>query len=598
MKFVKLLLLSITIIFFAWTSPLQAVSLAQLPPSAQIREITSLTNSQDVLTVATFNVENLDPSDDNRFDGIARIIVENLRAPDVIALDEIQDNNGNVNDRVVNANLTYEELITAINNTSGPEYDFVDIAPRDDQDGGEPGGNIRVGFLFQPNRVSLARLPKGGSSDAVAVLQGSDGLDLSLNPGRIDPQNDAFNDSRKPLAAEFLFNGQKLFIIANHFVSKLGGSPDDVKRLNQAEIVSQFVSELLQSEPDANVIVLGDLNDLPDSPPLETLKEELKNLPERLPRDEQYTFKFKGDLQLIDHLLVSDHLSRVAQPDVDIVHVNIGFRRSASDHDPVLAAFRLPASQFNSSTTRPTPSVSQFESVSNSATAPPQSSDTDLINQLAEEYKPSKNLNYDQARDQMFGVIDNQSGVVTDVYAGYSIRLTGSGDPSKEADSLGLNTEHVWPQSKGADSGNAQADLHHLFPARKDINTERGNKPFEDINDTSTKKWFRDDALLSSIPTREIDEFSESASSRFEPREEVKGDIARAMFYFYTIYRNQGDKKDPSYFGLQRETLCRWNRIDPPDNAEIERSHAIASFQGNDNPFVLDATLADRAYCS
>lgn len=377
MKFIKLLLLSITIIFFVWINPLQAGLLAQLSPassSAQRREITSLRNSQDVLTVATFNVENLDPSDGNRFDDIARLIVQNLRTPDVIALVEIQDNNGKVNDKVVNANLTYEELITAIDNTSGSEYDFVDIAPRDDQDGGEPGGNIRVGFLFQPNWVSLARLPSGGSSDAVAVLQSADGPNLSLNPGRIDPQNDAFNDSRKPLAAEFLFNGQKLFIIANHFVSKLGGPPDDVKRLNQAEIVSQFVSELLQSDPDANVIVLGDLNDLPDSPPLETLKENLRNLPESLPRDEQYTFNFRGNPQLIDHLLVSDHLSRVAQPEVDIVHVNIGFRRSASDHDPVLAAFRLPASQFNSSTIRPTPSVSQFPSVSNSATAPPQSS--------------------------------------------------------------------------------------------------------------------------------------------------------------------------------------------------------------------------------
>jgi len=248
------------------------------------------------------------------------------------------------------------------------------------------------------------------------------------------------------------------------------------------------VAELLQSDPDANVIVLGDLNDISNSPPLEVLKKVLTNLPEGLPRAEQYTFDFRGNRELIDHLLVSKHLSRIAQPEVDIVHVNVGFRGSASDHDPVLAAFKLPYNQSNSLTSRSTPSVSQPASTSNSITASPQFSEEGLFDQLAEDFQPNNNLNYDRARDEMFGIIDNQSGTVTDVYAGYSIRLTGSGDPSKEAGRLMLNTEHVWPQSKGAGSGNAQADLHHLFPARMNINSDRGNKPFDDINDRSTMK--------------------------------------------------------------------------------------------------------------
>jgi len=575
MKFF-LILLSIVITFFTCAEPLQANSLAQLSPAATLpRETTALSSSANVLTVATFNVENLDPSDGSRFNRLARIIASNLRAPDVISLIEIQDDNGEVNDRVVSARQTYEKLISAINDNSGPQYDFVDIAPQDDQDGGAPGGNIRIGFLFQPERVRLFRAPKGSSSEAVAVLQSLNGPDLSLNPGRIDPNNDAFGDSRKPLAAQFIFNNQKLFIIANHFVSKLGGPPDDQKRLAQAEIVNQFVSELLQFAPNANVIVLGDLNDLPNSPPLETLKQNLSNLPERLPAADQYTFDFRGDRQLIDHLLISENLSRVAQPQVDIVHVNIGFR-GASDHDPVLAAFTLPAI----------------------SPALPPLSDTDLIKQLVEKFKPSGNLNYDRARDQMFGVIDNRSAIVTDVYAGYFIRLTGSDDPSREADRLGLNTEHVWPQSKGASRGNAQADLHHLFPARININSDRGNKPFADIEDTSTEKWFRDDVVLSTIPSRDIDEFSELAFAKFEPREEVKGNIARAMFYFYTFYRDQADAVDASYFNEQRQTLCRWHQLDLPDDAEVERSRAIANFQGNVNPFVLDATLVDRAYCT
>ncbi|WP_243147365.1 endonuclease [Scytonema sp. UIC 10036] len=221
-----------------------------------------------------------------------------------------------------------------------------------------------------------------------------------------------------------------------------------------------------------------------------------------------------------------------------------------------------------------------------------------LIEELAREYKPNGNLNYDRARDQMFGVIDNKGGIVTDIYTGFSIRLTGGGDPSQKADKLGQNTEHVWPQSKGADKGNARSDLHHLFPSRIDVNSDRGNKPFSEIEDRSTEKWFRNDVRLKTIPVSEIDEFSESAFSRFEPREEVKGNIARAMFYFNTIYRDRANAVDPNYFEKQRQTLCRWNQQDPPDTTEIERSHAIAEFQGNENPFVLDVTLAQKTYCN
>ncbi|MEH1998895.1 MAG: endonuclease [Nostoc sp.] len=599
MKLIKLLVVSIALIFFAWISPLQASPIAQLPnpsPLVAQRETTSLKNSQDILTVATFNVENLDPKD-GRFDSIAKIIANNLNAPDVISLIEVQDNNGPTNDNVVSANQTYQKLIAALKNIGSPAYSFVDIPPSDDQDGGEPGGNIRVGLLFQPSRITLAKLPrKGGSLDAVAITQGSNGVDLSLNPGRIDPTNNAFDQSRKPLAAEFIFNDQKVFIIANHFISKLGGSPSDAQRVEQAQIVNEFVAQLLEVDPEAKVIVLGDLNDLPDSLPLKTLKGNiLENLTARLPVSDQFSYKFRGNPELIDHLLVSENLSRVAQPEIDIVHVNVGFSKPVSDHDPVIAAFTLPANQ---STSETIPAVSQPTLASDSAIILPQLSKVPLVKELAKEYTPRKTLNYDRARDEMFGIIDNQAGIVTDIYASYPIRLIGNGDPSQEADKLGLNTEHVWPQSKGANKGNAQSDLHHLFPAREDINSERGNKPFDDIADTSTKKWYRNDIVQSTIPSSAIDEFSESAASKFEPREKVKGDIARAIFYFYTIYRDQAKKVDENYFQNQRQTLCKWNQQDPPDITEIERSHAIAKFQGNDNPFVLDVTLAERAYCN
>jgi endonuclease I len=74
-------------------------------------------------------------------------------------------------------------------------------------------------------------------------------------------------------------------------------------------------------------------------------------------------------------------------------------------------------------------------------------------------------------------------------------------------------------------------------------------------------------------------------------QKKVKGDIARAIFYFYTIYRDQAKKVDENYFQNQRQTLCKWNQQDLPDITEIERSRAIAKFQGHENPFVLDVTV-------
>jgi endonuclease I len=54
---------------------------------------------------------------------------------------------------------------------------------------------------------------------------------------------------------------------------------------------------------------------------------------------------------------------------------------------------------------------------------------------------------------------------------------------------------------------------------------------------------------------------------------------------------------DESFFTKQKQDLCNWNKKDLPSSGEIKRSHAIAQLQGNENPFVIDPTLADRAYC-
>ncbi len=89
--------------------------------------------------------------------------------------------------------------------------------------------------------------------------------------------------------------------------------------------------------------------------------------------------------------------------------------------------------------------------------------------------------------------------------------------------------------------------------------------------------------------------YSESDKVSFEPRELKKGDVARAMFYFRTIYPAQANS---TFFDKQRATLCQWHTADPVDPGEIARSRRVAQTeQGNENPFALDPSLAKRTYC-
>jgi len=334
---------------------LQVTSSPTVVPGGLSQEVTALPTANQ-LAVATFNVENLDPNDPaQKFTDLAGVIINNLKSPDLIALEEIQDNNGPTNDPLVDASQTYNLLITAIQTAGGPTYQFRQIDPVDDQDGGEPGGNIRVGFLFRTDRgLAFVDRVGGASTVATTVANGGSGPELSSSPGRIDPTNAAFNNSRKPLAGEFTFNCQKLFVIANHFNSKGGDQPlfghfqppalsSEVQRMQQAQIVNNFVDAILALDPNAAIVVLGDLNDFEFSNPLMTLKGGVLNdLIESLPQSERYTYVFEGNSQALDHILVSNSLfTSVPVFEYDVVHVNSEFVIRTSDHDPQVARLTL-----------------------------------------------------------------------------------------------------------------------------------------------------------------------------------------------------------------------------------------------------------------
>ena len=314
------------------------------------REVTPVAK-KDILTVATFNVENLDPGDGAaKFAQLAGLIVDNLRSPAIIAVEEVQDNNGATNDGTTDASLTYQTLITAIQAAGGPLYDFRDIPPVNNEDGGEPGGNIRVGFLFRTDVTGLSFRDRPGATPTTsnAVVPVGDGVRLVYSPGRIDPTNAAFNNSRKPLAGEFLYRNRRLILIANHFNSKGGDQPlfgrfqpparsSEVQRHQQAQIVNDFVDQILAVDAKANIVVLGDLNDFEFSTTVDLVEGGvLTTLLETLPGPERYSYVFEGNSQSLDQVLVSRELAK-HKPGFDAVHVNAEFADQASDHDPQVA---------------------------------------------------------------------------------------------------------------------------------------------------------------------------------------------------------------------------------------------------------------------
>ena len=317
------------------------------------REVTAAA-SPGQLAMATFNVENLDAAEGpDKFNALAAMIVNNLRSPDILALEEIQDNNGPVNDTTVDASLTLTKLRDAVVAAGGPAYQWRLIDPVDDQDGGEPGGNIRQAFFFRTDRgVSFVDRPGGTSTTPTGVVAGPGGPQLTVSPGRVDPTNPAFIDSRKPLVGEFMYNAHRLFVVANHFNSKGGDDPlfgyrqppilsSEAQRNQQATVLAGFVSQVLAIDADALVAVIGDLNDFEFSQPLTILESAgLTTLIETLPLNERYSYVFDGNSQTLDHMQVSDGLL-AALVQFDSVHANSEFADQISDHDPQAALFSL-----------------------------------------------------------------------------------------------------------------------------------------------------------------------------------------------------------------------------------------------------------------
>jgi len=320
---------------------------------------TELCGDETHLTVATFNLENLwAGSDDEEFNGLADIISRQLGNPDIVAVQEVQDDTGPEDDGVVTAERTMARLIDEVEARGGVRYDWRSVDPSNNADGGQPGANIRTGFLFNPDRVDFVDRADCGDGHETEIVRGPA---LSCSPGLVDPRNRAFgprlegaSGSRKPLVGEFRFNEEAVFVINLHLASKGGDDPifgrrqprifgTTTRRTGQARAVAAFVNGIFREDTEAAVIVLGDLNDFEKSEPLVALETAgLEDLVLRLPGEERYTYVYAGNSQVLDHVLVSPALANDAE--INAVHSNADFpaSRRASDHDPIVVRLRIP----------------------------------------------------------------------------------------------------------------------------------------------------------------------------------------------------------------------------------------------------------------
>ncbi|MFI8303500.1 endonuclease/exonuclease/phosphatase family protein [Streptomyces sp. NPDC085927] len=320
--------------------------------SGNLRRESTRAQRSGELAVATYNVENLDPSDDT-FAAHAEAIVGNLKSPDIVSLEEIQDNNGATDDGTVAADRTVAELIDAIEAAGGPRYEWRGIDPADKADGGEPGGNIRQVFLFDPERVSFTDRAGGDATTATGVTKVRGKAALTVSPGRIAPESEAFEDSRKPLAGEFVFRGRTVVVVANHFASKGGDQAltsqyqppsrsSETQRHLQAKEVHDFTAKILAVQKNADVVVLGDINDFEFSTTTKILEGRgtLWSAVKSLPRSERYSYVYQGNSQVLDQILISPSIRRGGAFTYDSVHLNTEFHDQISDHDPQILRFR------------------------------------------------------------------------------------------------------------------------------------------------------------------------------------------------------------------------------------------------------------------
>lgn len=304
------------------------------------------------ISVASMNLLNLSHIESlQRLEAFALMIVEKLGSPDILVLQEVMDDDGRLDSTVVSSDKNLATFTGEIKRRGGPVYNWFSIDPERKADGGVDGGNIRVVIMFRLDRglKFLSAVPGEAGQEVGLTGQGAS-VALTQNPGLIWPNNSAFRQSRKPIVAQFQFMDQNFFVIGAHFNSKCPDGPlygdrqppnldSEQQRVAQAKAVNGFVKDILEQNPQARILVAGDLNDFPWSPTIQTLADtQLTNLFDTIDRTQWFTYIHEGNAQVMDQMLLSEAF---LQNLVEFKPLNLNSVLPAdsqiSDHDPILA---------------------------------------------------------------------------------------------------------------------------------------------------------------------------------------------------------------------------------------------------------------------
>jgi hypothetical protein len=305
--------------------------------------------------ITTFNVENLfdlvdnpdkadSPADsgalETQLTKLALAIETELELPDILIVQEVENQD------------ILQQLGDRVNASAGTHYIATSFETSDAR-------GIEVGFLWDAAQVTL----DNAFQITEAIVPGTDAA-FGVPP--LSPSG-----GREPLVGVFDIGGSTVTIVGNHFKSKSGDDPPfgvtfnritEVQRKLQAHVVRDFVDSILDEDPDALVMVTGDLNDFQFGEPGEGADHPvaivegveggvpLTNLLNLEKDDERYTYVYDGNSQVLDHMLVSPALLDLFVA-VDVLHFNASYPDDlgedagtplrASDHDPLEGRFRL-----------------------------------------------------------------------------------------------------------------------------------------------------------------------------------------------------------------------------------------------------------------
>lgn len=303
-------------------------------------------------TFVSYNVENLSFFDDaSKFKGIARHIVNNLSAPDVLVLHEVMDDSGSLDDGVVSADKTIKKLINSIIDVGGPLYNYSDPVPLNNQDGGIEGGNIRSILLYRADNGILLEKPLATPNE---YGYDTDGFFVNQNPIIIGQSSRDFLNTRKPSIWLMSQNGTQFIVVGIHLTSQGASTPEwgraqpplrpeEMKRNRQASAIHDYLVDILDVKRNMPILIAGDMNDVPWSNTLSKLKgESFTDLSNFENENERFSYIYYGNAEQLDYLLINQGFSgEIVQ--FKVLHLNsiLDHEEQLSDHDPVIAEIRF-----------------------------------------------------------------------------------------------------------------------------------------------------------------------------------------------------------------------------------------------------------------